>query len=163
NNKLDQRPTSTPDNAVPHYPTRRHLLKTVAGLGVGSAVFQRALAAQAQQAPAVTTEMIQQAEWIAGLELSENERKEIVGALSQTQRDFEALREIEVDNSVPPALTFHPAPWMPPAERSNHQVVEPITREAPKRPDAGGDLAFLPVTALSALIRTRQLSSVELT
>src|SRR6185437_1492100 len=41
--------------------------------------------------------------------------------------------------------------------------VEPIVRAAPKKPDAAEDLAFLPVTALAALNRTRQVSSVELT
>ncbi len=35
-------------------PTRRHLLKTLAALGVGSAVFQRALAADAEKAVSVT-------------------------------------------------------------------------------------------------------------
>ena len=53
---------------------RRTLLKGLAGLGVGTATFRRALAAQAAQAGAVTPEMIKQAEWIAGLELTEEER-----------------------------------------------------------------------------------------
>src|SRR2546423_12588431 len=44
-------------------PTRRRLLQALAGLGVGSAVFRRALAAAADKAPAVTADMIRQAEW----------------------------------------------------------------------------------------------------
>ena len=43
-----------------------------------------------------------------------------------------------------------------------HQSSRPI-RAAPKKPDSAEDLAFLPVTELAALIRTRQVSSVELT
>ena len=42
-------------------PTRRHLLKVLAGLGVGSAIFHRALAADAEKAVTVTLEMVQQA------------------------------------------------------------------------------------------------------
>jgi Asp-tRNA(Asn)/Glu-tRNA(Gln) amidotransferase A subunit family amidase len=42
-------------------------------------------------------------------------------------------------------------------------VVEPLHRDAPRRPDKAEDLAFMSVTALSALIRSRQVSSVELT
>src|SRR5207248_4379239 len=65
-------------------------------------------------------------------------------------------------NAVPPAFVFQPAPWLPAADAPRGSV-EPTVREAPKRPEAGDDLAFLPVTALAALVRTRQVSSVELT
>ena len=56
-------------------PSRRHLFKTLAALGVGTTVFQRAVAAQAPKAGAVTAEMIQQAEWIAGIKLTDDERQ----------------------------------------------------------------------------------------
>ncbi len=53
--------------------TRRQLLGALGALGVGTPVFQRALAAQVQpRAPQVTPEMIEQAEWISGIELSED-------------------------------------------------------------------------------------------
>ena len=55
-------------------PTRRAVLKGLTALGAGSLTFRRALAAQAAQAGTVTPEMIKQAEWIAGLELTEDER-----------------------------------------------------------------------------------------
>jgi Asp-tRNA(Asn)/Glu-tRNA(Gln) amidotransferase A subunit family amidase len=134
-------------------PTRRHLLKTLAALGVGSAVFQRALAADAEKAVAVTPEMVQQAEWIAGLKL----------ALTRSLRDFETMRAVKLPNSVPPVLAFNPAPWLAPSREGRRGTVEATTRTAPKKPDAADDLAFLPVTALSALVRNRQVSSVELT
>ena len=53
--------------------SRRRILKAIAGAGVGSAVFQRALAAQAQQEAGVTAEMINQAAWVAGLEFTDDE------------------------------------------------------------------------------------------
>ena len=157
----DVLPDDTP--AAPSRPTRRHLLKALAGLGVGCPVFQRALAAQAEQAPAVTAEMIKQAEWIAGLSLTEDQRKSLVSGLTQALRNFWAMRAVKLPNDVPPALAFVPAPWLPPAGRSPRGTVEPTVRDAPKRPDAEDDLAFLPVTALAALLRTRQVSSRELT
>ena len=55
---------------------RRAVLKGLAALGVGTATFRRALAAQAAQAGPVTPEMIKQAEWIAGLDLTDEERDE---------------------------------------------------------------------------------------
>ena len=54
--------------------SRRVVLETLAGLGIGSAVFCRAVAAQVQTGNVVTGEMIQQAEWISGLELKPEER-----------------------------------------------------------------------------------------
>ena len=56
--------------------SRRVVLKGLGALGIGNTTFQRALAAQVvQKNPgAVTSEMIKQAEWIAGLELTDGER-----------------------------------------------------------------------------------------
>jgi Asp-tRNA(Asn)/Glu-tRNA(Gln) amidotransferase A subunit family amidase len=144
-------------------PTRRRLLQMLAGLGIGSNVFQRALAAAADKEPAVTVDMIRQAEWIAGIKLSDEDCQALTGSLSRQQRAFETMRKVELGNDIPPALSFHPAPWSPPSCEPVRHAVEPIVQAAPKKPDTAEELAFLPVTALAALIRARQLSSVELT
>jgi Asp-tRNA(Asn)/Glu-tRNA(Gln) amidotransferase A subunit family amidase len=138
-------------------------LQVLGALGVGSLVFQRALAAQAEKAAAVTPEMIKEAEWIAGLELSEADRKTTAQALQQTVREFKALRRVEVDNSIPLALVFNPAPWQSAREEQPGGSVRLTEPDAPKRPDMTETLAFMPVSKLAALLRTRQLSSVELT
>ena len=62
---------------------RRALLKSLSVLGVGTETFRRALVAQAQDAAKVTPEMIKQAEWIAGLELSDEERESTAKAFGQ--------------------------------------------------------------------------------
>jgi Asp-tRNA(Asn)/Glu-tRNA(Gln) amidotransferase A subunit family amidase len=144
-------------------PTRRRLLQLLAGLGVGSAVFHRALAAAADNAPAVTADMVRQAEWIAGLQLSDDDRKALVGTLNQRQRQYEALRAVSLPNDVPPALAFNPAPWLRPSAEPVRRDAEPTAPAAPRKPASADDLAFLPVTSLAALLRTRQVSSVELT
>ena len=54
--------------------TRRRVLKALTGLGIGTAVFQRAVAAEAKDKHEITAEMLQQAEWIAGIELHEDDR-----------------------------------------------------------------------------------------
>jgi Asp-tRNA(Asn)/Glu-tRNA(Gln) amidotransferase A subunit family amidase len=152
-----------PGHATDLSPSRRELLKALGTLGVGSAVFQRAVAAQAEKASGVTAEMIQQAEWISGITLTDEARKSILGGVNQVMRQFEAMRKEPLPNAVPPALAFIPGPWLPPPERQARETVEPIRATAPKRPDSDDDLAFLPVTALAALVRTRQVSSMELT
>src|SRR5207247_8084610 len=76
---------------------------------------------------------------------------------------YEPLRKVPLPNHVPLTLAFQPAPWLPPAAGHNRGTAEPTAQAAPKKPEAADDLAFLPVTALAALVRTRQVSSVELT
>jgi Asp-tRNA(Asn)/Glu-tRNA(Gln) amidotransferase A subunit family amidase len=153
----------TADNGNALDPTRRQVLQTLAALGVGSAVFQRAVAAQAQPGTTVTPEMIQQAEWVAGLKLSEADRKSTALSLQRLVGDFEAMRRIPLDNSVAPALVFHPSAGPQANDERPTGTVTPSVQAAPKRPDSAETLAFMPTSELSALIRTKQISSVELT
>ncbi len=141
---------------------RRRVLAALAGLGVGNAIWCRALAAQVSQAGEVTTDMIVAAEWIAGIELGAEERKQTADALQRTLADFDALRAVDLDYDVPPALIFMPAPQPPSADVRRGQA-EPIESHPPERPSRDEDLAFLPVTELAALVRQRKVSSTELT
>jgi Asp-tRNA(Asn)/Glu-tRNA(Gln) amidotransferase A subunit family amidase len=77
--------------------------------------------------------------------------------------DFRAMRAVDLENAVPPAIVFHPAAWLPPAAAGERGRAVLSETPAPERPADEEDLAFLPVTALAALVRTRQVSSVELT
>ena len=145
---------------------RRAALKALAGLGVGTAAFQRAVAARAAQEGGVTAEMIAQAEWIAGLELSDEEREDAARTVRRSLRQFEALRKVEIGPFVPPALGFLPEPLsmvqrLDPNDRPGR--AEPIEWHAPMRPESDEDLAFLPVAELAALVRSRRVTSRELT
>jgi Asp-tRNA(Asn)/Glu-tRNA(Gln) amidotransferase A subunit family amidase len=143
-------------------PDRRHLLAALAAVGVGGSVFQRAVVAQApKDAAAVTEAMIEQAEWVAGIKLTEADRKAIVNGVNRLHRGFDKARKIPLPNSVPPAYAF--IPMAEPADRGPRGTVEPTSSAVPKKPDAADDLAFLPLTALSQLVRTRAVSSAELT
>jgi Asp-tRNA(Asn)/Glu-tRNA(Gln) amidotransferase A subunit family amidase len=143
--------------------SRRGVLSALAGLGLGTAAFQRALAWQAEQAGKVTPDLIQQAEWIAGIALSDDDRKTIANSIDRDQRRFEALRKVELTNSVPPAFAFFAAPPQESGRDVRRDEVRPIESASPQKPDSDEDIAFLPVTELAALIRTRKISSVELT
>lgn len=143
--------------------TRRRVLATLAGTGIGSTVFHRALSAQVEQVGAVTPEMIRQAEWIAGLQLSDADRKTIGLSLTGMLRDFATLRKLKLDNSLPPAIQFQPLAGRPTGDTATRGTVQLSDAAAPQRPAAAADLAFAPVSTLAALVRTRQVSSVELT
>jgi Asp-tRNA(Asn)/Glu-tRNA(Gln) amidotransferase A subunit family amidase len=120
------------------------------------------LATQAQPDGKVTPEMVQQAEWIAGIPLTDNERKALASALTQAQRNFKIMRAVSLPNQVPPALHFNPAPGQTAATGERGRV-EQINATAPPKPEKEDDLAFLPLTALAALVRKREVSSVNLT
>jgi Asp-tRNA(Asn)/Glu-tRNA(Gln) amidotransferase A subunit family amidase len=143
--------------------SRRQILKVITATGVGSMAFQRALSAQVTARGAITGEMIQQAEWIAGLELSEEERATTVSAVQSAIRRFEEMRKVEIGYDVPPALIFQPKPVVPESGLAVRRIARPIEWTPPQVPSDEEDLAFLPVTELAALLRARQISSVELT
>ena len=153
-----------PTDLDPQFPylNRRRVLQALVGLGVGTGVFRRALAAQAENEGVITAEMIKQAEWVAGLELTEEQREATAHAMNGLRHKFEAMRATPVSYETPPALMFHAAPPQefsssPPERRAR------LIEDAAKLPASKEDLAFLPVSELSALVRSRQVSSVELT
>jgi Asp-tRNA(Asn)/Glu-tRNA(Gln) amidotransferase A subunit family amidase len=143
--------------------TRRHVLGLLAGLGVGTATFQRAVAAEAGVTAEITPDAVRQAEWIAGIELSDDARKAVTEAIKRDQQKLEALRKATIDYDVPPALVFYAAPPQLAAAPFRRDEVHPLETAAPQRPGDDDDLAFMPVTELAALLRTRKITAVELT
>jgi Asp-tRNA(Asn)/Glu-tRNA(Gln) amidotransferase A subunit family amidase len=144
---------------------RRAALRILAASGIGTVAFQRALAARVAESGQVTAEMIEQAEWIAGLELDAETRKETARALERARKDVEALRKISLDNGVAPAVHFQVASPARPDSPGTTMVspANPSEWASVQRPDQKELLAHLPVTELASLIRSRQISSEELT
>ena len=161
---VDARATtvSTPDRPL----SRRNVLAALAGLGIGTAAFQRALAAQAEAAGKVTPELIQQAEWIAGITITEEDRKAVASAVERDQRKFDVLRKVDLKNSVPPALSFFAAPPQEASVTINRSEIRPVAAKdeaTSAKPESQEDLAFLPVTKLATLLKAKKVTSVELT
>ena len=138
------------------------MLAALTGLGIGTPAFQRALAAQASEKGAIDSAMIQNAEWIAGLELTDDERQETASQLRRTLRSLNYQRSIEIDHSVAPAVAFRPGDSSSSSEPVRRQT-SPRPRAGFQRPSSDDDLAFLSVAELSSLIHSRAVSSVELT
>lgn len=147
-------------------PSRRDVLKALSLAGAGGAVFGRALVALAAEKGRVTDEMIRQAEWISGLDLPAEKRALMLDGLSDALAGFDRLRAVELDNGVAPAFTFE-------ADPGGRHATEPVrdlspaparpASAAPARPSSDEDLAFATITTLGALLRSRKISSVELT
>lgn len=142
---------------------RRVVLRALSSVGVGTLAFQRALAAQSAEADSVTAEMIEQAEWIAGIELSEEDRAKAAEAMRRSIDSFEAMREVKIGYDVPPALLFKPIQRTAAiATKPDKTDAVPLAAPLPK-PDSDEELAFRSVSQLSELIRSKQISSTELT
>ncbi len=142
---------------------RRSFLAWCGSVGLGSSLFPGALWAQSKGATAaITSEMIEAAAQLAGLRISASDREEMVAGVNANLASYEALREIHIDQNVPPPLYFNPA--VPGQTFSNER--KPFVRSARSRvtrPENLEDIAFWPVTDLSQLIESRQVSSEELT
>lgn len=165
----DQRSENNPRKANTPFPARvprRRVLKILSAIGVGSAVFRRALAAQVEALGTVTPDMVQQAEWISGVPLKPEDRERTARDLTRSLAGFEKLRAVKLDNSVAPALQFNPAPRGPALAvfgTGPRGHVRWANAPAPERPKCDDDLAFMSVTSLAALVRSRQVTSTELT
>ena len=89
---------------------RRRVLKAISAVGVGSAVFGRALVSLAAEKMRLTPKMIRQAEWVSGIELDQEKRDLMLAGVNETLENFNEIRKIQIDNSVAPALYFSPDP-----------------------------------------------------
>src|SRR3990172_1468918 len=110
----------------------------------------------------ITKETIASAESIFRLEFTEAERYSMLENLNEQADSYEKLRAVGLVNNVPPAVTFNPIPVGFDFEKTR-KPFRASKQGKIRRPSNLDDLAFLPVGQLSELVRTRQVTSVELT
>ncbi len=140
---------------------RRRFMAYLGGFGIAGVAADRLWAA-AEENGAVTAADLPHAETLAGLDFSDAERELMLEGVNDLKADYAALREVPLPNSVSPALHFDPRPAGFTYDRGPRRFRP--SRPAPVEvPDDLEDLAFLPVTRLAELVRTRRVSSVALT
>jgi Asp-tRNA(Asn)/Glu-tRNA(Gln) amidotransferase A subunit family amidase len=143
--------------------TRRRFLGFFSGLGLGGTLLPGVLWAQIQQdaAQTITQPMLQDALALSGLTFSEEDQKAMLQAVNQNLNRYEDVRKIHIPNDVAPPFYFSP---IVPGMKVN-RAHQPLRFSSPRvrRPANLEDAAFWPVIQLSQLIRTRQVTSVELT
>ncbi len=101
-------------------------------------------------------------EKIFDLTMSTPERDSMIDMLESQLTDYKIIHSQSIDNSVPPALWFNPVP----AGINYSDVQLPIDWKLPAKVELPADknlLAYYTVADLSVLIRTRKISSVDLT
>jgi Asp-tRNA(Asn)/Glu-tRNA(Gln) amidotransferase A subunit family amidase len=141
---------------------RRAFMGYFASIGLGSTLLPGVLWARVVAGEDITAASVACAAEIAGLEFDEAEREMMVAGLKNQAEQIAALHGIKLENSIPPALSFDPV--IPGMTVGGEQ--RPIVRSrVPERraPANREELAFLPLTELSDLVRRRRVTSVQLT
>src|SRR5689334_21363310 len=109
----------------------------------------------------VTKEMMDQTEKLMGVELTDAQEAMALGGVNRNLDSYETVRKIDVPLDTEPAIAFNPA-------RARKELYAPKTKfrfgkvEAPQFKTVE-DLAFATVPQLAELIRTRRITSTELT
>ena len=111
---------------------------------------------------AIDRRTVDNAAGLIDLQLTEAEIDSMLPDLQDQLESYQAMRETSVENAVRPALVFDPVP------RSREGLdgkdllrVSPTNRR--ELPDDLEDLAFWSIRDLAELIRTRQVTSTQLT
>src|SRR5687767_4115607 len=148
---------------------RRSFIKLMSALGIATATPDRILAQTATPSPApsptpaprITKEMMREAEKLIGIELTDAQEAMALGGVNRNFDAYETVRKIDIPLDTEPAIAFHPT-------RAKKELYGPRAKfrfgkvELPQFKGVE-ELAFATVPQLAELIRTRKLSSTDLT
>jgi Asp-tRNA(Asn)/Glu-tRNA(Gln) amidotransferase A subunit family amidase len=157
--------------------TRRRFLAVSTAAGLGGTLLPGALLTLATQSAdaqtdgraavdvaAITPAMIEQAAVIAGLTFTEEQRRMMIEGLNGQRDDVEQVRKIDLPNAVAPSLVFDPVPPGAKLEKERKLMrLGPVPSVASISVSNEEQLAFSTVRQLAELLRTRKVTSVELT
>jgi Asp-tRNA(Asn)/Glu-tRNA(Gln) amidotransferase A subunit family amidase len=144
--------------------SRRRFVGYFSSIGLGSTLLPGVLWARMQEhgVERVTVPMLKDALAVAGLEFPDEQVEQLVDGVNQNLVRFADLRAMHIAPEVAPPLYFSP---LVPGTRLDREVRPFQTSELPpvRRPANLEDAAFWPVAHLAELVRTRQVTSAELT
>ena len=145
---------------------RRRFLKSVPAAVAAGVTLPSVVSAQrgGQTPPKFSKDALKCAEEISGVHFTDAEEEMALGGASRNLDAYEELRKLAVPLDTEPAVTFRPAlPSKQPRGKSTRNAKLAVARPAVQVSASLEDLAFEPVTALSALIESRKISSTDLT
>lgn len=148
---------------------RRSFLSYFSSLGLSSTLLPGVLWAKLESAapaaepdPKVTMEMLKEACAVAGVRFTDQQLTAMLQGVNANLIKYGEIRKTPLDNSIAPPIYFNP---IVPGTKID-LVKKPIRPSAAPRVSRPGNLeavAFWPVTQLAELIRTKQVTSRELT
>lgn len=115
-----------------------------------------------QRAGEITPPVIDAAADLIGLAFTPAEKDSMIATLENQRNNFETLRKTKLENSVAPSLIFNPLPqgFYPSQDQKSFDWGLPSQVDLPEKES---DIAYLPVSHLSVLIKNKQISSERLT
>jgi Asp-tRNA(Asn)/Glu-tRNA(Gln) amidotransferase A subunit family amidase len=110
----------------------------------------------------ITKENIENAEPVIGLEFTDAEQDSMITLLDEQLENYQNIRKVDLANSVPPAILFNPIPvgFEFPEEQ---KTIEFSNYSNTILPNDINELAFYSIGQLAELVKTKQITSVELT
>ena len=144
--------------------SRRGFMAGFTRLGLGATLLPGVLWAQmsAASTQTVTVAMLKDAARLSGLEFSDEECELVLESVNTNLNRIVALHAVEIPNNVAPPFYFSP---LTPGMKVSREA-RPFRATKPrgvKRPANLEDAAFWSVSELAELIRTRTVTSTELT
>jgi Asp-tRNA(Asn)/Glu-tRNA(Gln) amidotransferase A subunit family amidase len=111
----------------------------------------------------ITKDNLQHAEKLIGIELTDAQETMALPGVNRNFDSYEANRKVDVPLDTEPAIVFHPALPGFHVKRASVKTKFRFGKNEPAQFKSVEDLAFATVPQLAELIRTRKVSSVELT
>jgi Asp-tRNA(Asn)/Glu-tRNA(Gln) amidotransferase A subunit family amidase len=144
--------------------TRRRFLTYFSSVGLSSTLLPGVLWARVQdeKTERITAAMLKDALAVAGLDFTEDQRQQILNGINQNLTRYAELRQIHIDPNIAPPFYYSP---LVPGTRLDRvpKPFRPSTPPSLRRPTDLEDVAFWPIAHLAHLLKTRQVTSVELT
>lgn len=110
----------------------------------------------------VSVPMLQQAQQLFGLNFSAAQLDSATESVQRFKEGYERVRRVELPNDVAPALVFNPLPIGHQFDTKKDKFEVDLSKNV-KLPVNREELAFYNVQQLAALLRSKQITSEELT
>jgi len=141
---------------------RRDFLKLCAVSGAGTGLFPGVLWARVEAGEEITEATIAEAEALAGLVFTPEQRSEMLQGLRGQRDRYDEIRGVSLRYSVPPAVAFDPVPRGRSSPAVASRVIPAEPAELPDPRDEGA-LAFASIRQLGILLRQGRVTSRQLT
>jgi Asp-tRNA(Asn)/Glu-tRNA(Gln) amidotransferase A subunit family amidase len=148
--------------------SRRRALTTFLAAGTTAAAAAGISADESTPADnGITPEMLKNSEWMANLEVSEEDAERTARGVTRLERQLKKLREFQTGYETLPAMRFDPEQAAPESRKTSLNRPEWLTPQPADQiePDVDGEpqVAFASLRRLGQQLRSGRLSSVRLT
>ncbi|MEZ6063330.1 MAG: amidase [Planctomycetaceae bacterium] len=151
--------------ATPFDGNRRQMMSAIAAAGISSAAFQRALAVQVAEGSQITADSIRNAEWVADIELTDDERTRVADAMERVLKQRRDLQSANITSDTLPAFRFDPEIGDGTAAARSLMKPDWLTAAVDDEPNPAepDGLPFRSIRSLARMLRSGQTTSVEMT